>query len=136
MGSKLFWKVRRIYLNCQFLWRKTIFQFNHKTSKRKRTKSLAFLLFRMVLLQIAKSLLLASVLFSGDFILLPIFESKVLSGNLPNLQLDIATNVVLGGMGVAGVILGLYCSNITSIYSTKYANAPTHLAVIFQSIFH
>ena len=31
-----------------------------------------------------------------------------------------------------GIILGLYCSNISSVYSTRYANAPEKIAIAFQ----
>ena len=40
--------------------------------------------------------------------------------------------VVIGCLSVAGVILGLYCSNISSIYSSKYANAPKTVSNAFQ----
>lgn len=44
----------------------------------------------------------------------------------------IFADVIIGELGVAGVILGLYCSNISSVYSTKYANAPEEIAIAFQ----
>lgn len=132
MQTMFFWKIRSMYLNYQFLLRKIIYQLNHKINGSKRTVSFNFLLIRIILLQTVKSLLWAGILFLGDSTLLHILGSKLLNGNFLNLDLQMATSIVLGGMGVAGVILGLYCSNITSIYSTKYANAPTNLAAIFQ----
>lgn len=132
MQSKFFWKIRSIHLKCQFLLRKIIYRFNRKINGGKRTASFSLLLTKMIFLQTVKSLLWAGVLLWGDSVLLPIFVNKLSDGSLLNLDLEMATSVVLGGMGVAGVILGLYCSNITSTYSTKYANAPTNLAAIFQ----
>ena len=35
-------------------------------------------------------------------------------------------------MGIAGVILGLYCANISSIFSAKYSNVPSDLATLYQ----
>lgn len=134
MKLKFFWKIRAIQLKCQFLLRKIIYQFNSKVENRKRRVPFAFLTFKVILQQMIKNLLLAGILLWGDSVLNSIFEKKAAESNINFLYLDleIATNILLGGMGVAGVILGLYCSNITSTYSTKYANAPTNLAAIFQ----
>lgn len=132
MQSKLFWKIRRVYLKCQFFFRTTKYRFTHRIKEGERTAPFAFLLSKTIFLQTIKSLLGAGILLLGDSVLLPIIESMVLEDSFPTIKLEIATDIVLGGMGVAGVILGLYCSNITSTYSTKYANAPTNLATIFQ----
>lgn len=132
MQSKLFWKVRRIYLKCQFLLRTTKYRFTRRIKEGERTAPFAFLLSKTIFLQTIKSLLSAGILLLGDSVLLPIIENMVLEDSFPTINLEIATDIVLGGMGVAGVILGLYCSNITSMYSTKYTNAPTNLATIFQ----
>lgn len=45
---------------------------------------------------------------------------------------SILVDIVIGGIGVAGVILGLYCSNMTSVYSSKYTNAPVTISSAFQ----
>jgi len=45
---------------------------------------------------------------------------------------DVFRDVVLGGMGIAGVILGLYCANLSSIFSSTYTNAPPSLANAYQ----
>lgn len=132
MQSKLFWKIRRVYLKCQFFFRTTKYRFTRRIKEGEKTASFAFLLSKTTFLQTIKSLLGARILLLGDSVLLPIIESIVLEDSFPTIKLDIATDIVLGGMGVAGVILGLYCSNITSTYSAKYANAPTNLATIFQ----
>lgn len=134
MKLKLFWKIRAIQLKCQFLLRKIMYQFNGKIEDRKRKVPFAFLTSKVIIRQTTKNLLLAGILLWADSVFISILEKKAAESNLNFLYLDleIATNILLGGMGVAGVILGLYCSNITSTYSTKYANAPTNLAAIFQ----
>lgn len=134
MQSKLFWKIRMIRLNCQFLLHKIVYRVNCKIEDKKERASFTFSLSRIILLQTIKNLLVAGILLWGDSVLLSVLEEKAITaGYTPSsLNFEIATNVLLGGMGVAGVILGLYCSNITSTYSTKYANAPTNLATLFQ----
>ena len=39
---------------------------------------------------------------------------------------------LLSGLSVTGIILGLYCSNIISIYSSVYVNAPARISELFQ----
>lgn len=41
-------------------------------------------------------------------------------------------NYVIGGIGVAGIFLGLYSSNVMSIYSTKYVDAPERIRKLFE----
>ena len=52
----------------------------------------------------------------------------------PELAQDIGvvTAIIVGGMGIAGVILGLYCSSIASIYSQKYSSAPKSISDAFH----
>ena len=119
-------------LKCQFVFRKAIYKFSHRIDVGKRTTSFAILLSRTIFLQTIKSLFEAYILFLGDSVLIPIIGDKLINALQLTLDQEMTVNVILGGLGVAGVILGLYCSNITSIYSAKYANAPTNLASIFQ----
>ena len=46
---------------------------------------------------------------------------------------NILVSTIIGGIGVAGVILGLYCSSIATIYSSRYVGAPAKIAVAFQN---
>ena len=78
-----------------------------------------------MILQICSSLLLAFLLAKCDGFLMDRFSLKPL---LP----DIVKDINIGGMGIAGVILGLYCANIASIFSAKYSNVPQNLARLFQ----
>lgn len=82
-------------------------------------------IFKKALTGFAKGLIFASTLFYLDRFLLKISD-------IPTVERDIFVNVVIGGIGVAGVILGLYYANIVSIYSTKYASAPKRIANAFQ----
>lgn len=66
---------------------------------------------------VIKGIILATILGLLDKLLLSIGVILVINSN-------ILSDVLIGELGVAGVILGLYCSNISSIYSTRYANAP------------
>ena len=41
-------------------------------------------------------------------------------------------NYIIGGLGIAGIFLGLYGSNIMSIYSAKYTDAPKRIRELFE----
>lgn len=132
MILKFYVQFRTVYLNCRFSLRKLIYKLGRIIDTVNTTRQFSLLLTKTILQQILFMLVLRGMLFVGDSALLPIIETKLLHAPLPNLTLELTTDIVIGGMSIAGVILGLYCSNIASIYATKYANAPTNLARLFQ----
>lgn len=69
----------------------------------------------------------------GLVIVLKTLDKLFLGFGLNNIS-DSSTlvDVIIGELGVAGVILGLCCSNISSIYSTRYVNVPEKIAVAFK----
>lgn len=52
--------------------------------------------------------------------------------SLKTVKLEFFRDIIIAEVGVSGVILGLYCSNISSVYSTSYSNAPKEIAKAFQ----
>ena len=132
MQSKTFWVFRKFVLEIHFFFKKLKYKYSQKVDSRKSTTSFSTLVFRAFFSQTIKNLFLACILFLGDSSLIPFIADRLLKIDIITLNSEIGTNIILGGMGIAGIILGLYCSNITSIYSAKYANAPTNLALLFQ----
>lgn len=55
------------------------------------------------------------------------------NGVVLQFDLNILSEIIIAGVGVSGVILGLYCSNILGVYSTKYINASKLVAKSFQA---
>lgn len=129
MQSETYWVLRKAVLKICFFFKKLFYKYSKKIDSSKSTTTFSVLVFRLLVSQTIKSLFLAGILFWGDSTLIPFIAKKL---DIVILIPEIGVNIVLGGMGIAGVILGLYCSNITSIYSAKYANAPTNLALLFQ----
>lgn len=125
MKTKRYWKIRKILLNWIFKLKKIYFTLD---SQRQSFKE--YWLFNRLLLErfvsgVIKGIILATILGLLDKLLLSIGVILVINSN-------ILSDVLIGELGVAGVILGLYCSNISSIYSTRYANAPEKIAIAFQ----
>lgn len=132
MQGKAYWHIRKVILSIQFFLREKIYGINRKIYDEKQTLSFSRLVLKTLISQILKYTLLALLLLWGDAVLVPYLQITVFKMNLLPLNSEISVSIVLGGMGIAGVILGLYCSNITSIYSVKYANAPVNLSLLFQ----
>ena len=125
MRTTIYWKIRKKILGLIFKIKKVCFTVDGKRQSAKEYKSFTQLLFVRFITGAVKGLLLALVLGLIDKIILE-FGVNNISDN------SILADVIIGELGVAGVILGLYCSNISSIYSTRYANAPEKIAIAFQ----
>lgn len=131
INKKIFWLARKIIDSLKFHGKKLHYNFIVNKDQKKDTLSFSFSTFKLVIFQTVKSALISCILLFGDLYLLPFIadKRKII---IPPMDTNLGVNIVLGCMGVAGVILGLYCSNITSMYATKYVNAPQNIAALFQ----
>ena len=93
----------------------------------KKMRSFYVVVFKKILKQLVLNLLLIYIVFYVN----NVFIGKFKAINIP-IDLNLFANMILAGISIAGVFLALYCANLTSIYSTKYANAPDSVAVIFE----
>lgn len=125
MKTKRYWKIRKILLNWIFKLKKIRFTLESRRQSSKEYWSFNRLLLERFVSGVIKGIILATILGLLDKLLLSIGVILVINSN-------ILSDVLIGELGVAGVILGLYCSNISSIYSTRYANAPEKIAIAFQ----
>lgn len=126
MNKKLYWKIRKAVLNLTFRFKRIVFKLYNLFDTVKGSVSLWN--------DILKSTV--AVVFKTAFIAFFLYLVELLFAKF-NLFIPIDNNILLdamiGGIGVAGVILGLYCSNISSIYSTKYSDAPKDIAQAFRN---
>ncbi len=125
MKSAIYWSIRNRILNLIFYIKKVSLKINSKWQLSKEYKSFRSILFARFISGAIKGFILALLLGIIDRIFLKFSLTTIIESNLLG-------DVILGELGVAGVILGLYCSNISSVYSTRYANAPEKIAIAFQ----
>ena len=125
MKSAIYWSIRNRILNLIFYIKKVSLKINSRWQLSKEYKSFRSILFARFISGAIKGFILALLLGIIDRILLKFSLTTIIESNLLG-------DVILGELGVAGVILGLYCSNISSVYSTRYANAPEKIAIAFQ----
>ena len=125
MKTTRYWRIRKKILNLIFKIKKVGFTADSWRQSSKEYRSFARFLFGRFISGVIKGAFLALIFGITDRVLLGFGVTKVINSN-------ILADVIIGELGVAGVILGLYCSNISSVYSTRYANAPDKIAIAFQ----
>lgn len=125
MNTKFYWILRSWWNNIIFKIKKKIYLIRNKHENEKRTKSFSALIFKMVLKKLLFACIICGVSIIIDNVLLSVTKSTSLDNQL-------FLDIVIGEIGVAGVILGLYCSNMASIFSSKYTNAPENITILYQ----
>ena len=126
MNNKHYWKFRNVISRLCFLANRLFFRFNYSLENRKADIPFSFLVIKFTIIQAMKSLFLASIIWCADGLIL-------LQLNDNDLNTELLLDAVIGGIGVAGVILGLYCANISSVYTTKFSEAPKKISDAFQN---
>ena len=125
MNSKTYWKLRKRMLSILFKFKTIIYRSISIISIPKDYAPFSLVIAKKAILGLIKGIIIALFLLFLDGILL---EAECLA----KIDGSIFTAVVIGCLSIAGVILGLYCANISSIYSSKYANAPAAVSNAFQ----
>lgn len=125
MNTKLYWKLRTLLLKIVFSIRKVVFGIGSHYDDEKKNSSFFKQIIKTVIIKSITTGILILPLYFLDSYLIERFKATPLDAN-------ILTGIVVGGMGLAGVVLGLYCSNISSIFSSSYVNVSNQLANAYQ----
>lgn len=54
---------------------------------------------------------------------------------IPGVSPDNFRDILIAGIGIAGVFIALYCSNIVSVFSARYLRAPNEVFQLFINSF-
>ena len=125
MNKKLYWHIRYMLKQIYFFAKKSAFRIQEKADNALLLFPLSKSVWWVLTTEVIKGLLYVWIVTSADAWLL------TKPGN-EAFRSDVFRDVILGGMGIAGVILGLYCANLSSIFSATYTNAPRSLANAYQ----
>ena len=70
-------------------------------------------------------------------ILIMILDLKLKIPKIDDLTInyELFSDLLIASVGISGVFLGLYCSNMMSIFTSRYINAPKILADLFERDF-
>lgn len=126
MNKKIYWKIRKRIVTVLFKCKTLFFRVFNGTETFKEYGSFRKMIARKTLFGGLRSILIALFL-----LLLDSLTSKIVC--VFPLDKSIFTDVIIGGIGVAGVILGLYCANISSIYTAIYTSAPERVSSAFHN---
>lgn len=121
----MYWKFRKVTQNIIFQIKKLIYHLFDKTTEFREYRSFGRRIVQISFVEIIKGALLSAVALEIDYLIMKKMDVGSVDGS-------IFVPFIIGGIGIAGVILGLFCSNIATIYSTRYVNAP----VIISNAFH
>ena len=125
MNTRLYWTIKNFFQKIVFDTKRLIYVLKEKFSKQCNLLHIQFDILKVVLWQIFLAIVFVLLLKKCDALLLSYLK-------LDSVSLDMFKDITIGGMGIAGVILGLYCANISSIFSAKYSNVPSDLATLYQ----
>lgn len=123
MNNITYWKIRNILLRCNFIFKKLIYKIYNRIQDYIGNASFRKILIYRIIIECIKSIFYITLFF--------IIDMKFIK-TVPNLDTSIFADIIIGAVGVTGVILGLLCSNISSIYSTRYLDAPEKISYAFQ----
>lgn len=123
--SKVYWKCRKISKWILFKNKTILFKLWTKGNSKKENIQFQYKILWEVIKQIIFNL--------GVIILILLLERKIIPENIKIESVDLMSDFLIAIIGVAGVFLGLYCSNIMSMFSEKYANAPKRIAQLFEN---
>lgn len=125
MNRITFWKLRKIVLNVVFWIKKSLFRLFDFFTRKGEYKSFKETIIKLSVIELIKGVVFSVVIVGIDHLLLKRLIILPIDKNyfVPS---------IIGGIGIAGVILGLYCSNVATIYASRYANAPRIIANAFQ----
>lgn len=126
MDNAFYWKIRNIAQNIIFKIKVGLYRVFDVLSEKYEYKAFNKTVIRCLFLGILKSTILLAVVITCDRWLL-------IHIDVPLISKDFLISTVVGGISIAGVILGLYCANIASVYSSTYSNAPDNISKAFQN---
>lgn len=126
MNTRIYWILSNLFQKLSFGIKKTIYSIRVRKHTVRKTKSVSWRIFKMIISQTLKASLVVFFTLVSDGIVMHCFDEQTLDHQF-------LLDIVIGGIGVAGVILGLYCSNMASMFSSKYTNAPESISTLYQN---
>lgn len=126
MNHKLYWRVRKLFISVVFFFRKMRYRHMGRKDGRLFKKPFNTIMLKTIVGRFVLSSLVVALIVGLDHFI-------VANTKISSFDLDLYKELLLGGMGMAGVILGLYCANIASVFSAKYSNVPKQIAHDFQN---
>ncbi len=126
MLNDICWRLRSKGINLVFFIKKHFY----KSSVYATTEKTVLKRQKSVFLDVPKKIILNFVLFACT-----LYSDKLLEKALKieiNIDQTLISDILIALVSVAGVFLGLYCSYIATVFSSKYVNAPQQISNLFR----
>ena len=112
-------------------------KYKKRYNKNKKTENLTKLILKNFFKQLGPSAINIIIMLVVDYILIRIInnlDNGIINSikTIVNINIDIFYQFLICGIGVAGVFLALYYSNISTVYSNQYSNAPNQIRLLFE----
>ncbi len=125
MNKKSYWKILKKWNKLRFLIISKIYKFSEKFIAQKENSAISLIVIKEIFKKVILELfLIVPIIYLNNFV-----DEKVIA----NIDIQYILDFLYAGLGIVGVILGLYCANISSIYSSIYTNAPLNLSKLFAN---
>lgn len=124
----IYWKIRKILLNAVFYLKKNYYKISTRFGLEKNVLSAQ----RYVILEVPKQTVINLLLFAVTLWLDKLLGVKIES---PSIDKTLISDILIAMVGIAGVFLGLYCSYIATVFSSKYVNVPQEISNLFRDDF-
>ncbi|MBE7067559.1 MAG: hypothetical protein E7385_08425 [Ruminococcaceae bacterium] len=142
MNRKGYWIVKHIKDKIFFVLKRKIYIIKKHLSDLKDKTPLKNRILIETIKQIIMAVIILSIFYGLDFLwrfrdqILP-NGHLILRFSLPNLDFSdfstLLSSALIAMLGVTGVFLGLYFSNMATVYSSRYANAPSKVRILFEN---
>lgn len=122
---------------------KTIFfkikniKYKKKYNKYQKNSNLTKGIFKNFIKQLGPVIFNIIIIVAIDYVIISLIknlDNEIINSikSIVNLKIDIFYQFLICGIGVAGVFLALYYSNISAVYSNQYANSPNQIRLLFE----
>lgn len=125
MNKRTYWKILKKWNKLRFIIISKIYKFSEKFITQKENSAISLIVIKEIFKKVILELfLIVPIIYLNNFV-----AKKV----IVNIDIQYMLDFLYAGLGIVGVILGLYCANISSIYSSIYTNAPLNLSKLFAN---
>lgn len=122
---------------------KTIFfkikniKYKKKYNKYQKNSNLTKGIFKNFIKQLGPAIFNIITIVAIDYVIMSLIkylDNEIINSikSIVNIEIDIFYQFLICGIGVAGVFLALYYSNISTVYSNQYANSPNQIRLLFE----
>ncbi len=126
MNKKSYWQFRNIRLACIFWFKEKAYRICGNIDSKKIHRSVGIETIITIIVGIIECIVLEFLIGYIEGEIAPLFQIDRVGTTTYN-------SIIISGVATAVVILGLYCSNISSVYSASYVNAPSLVANLFYN---